>query len=152
MSMRMIALAVIIAVSGIGAAFLAYSPKCRSVAADPNDAELVALGSAVNIARCASCHGMELEGQADWRERRADGRLPAPPHDASGHTWHHSDQQLFTITKRGVRAIVPGYQSDMPAFEEVLTDREIWAVLAYIKNTWPPDIRARQARLNGTTK
>lgn len=152
MSTRVIALAVLVAVFGIVAVFLARSPQYRSIAADPTDAEVVALGKSINAARCASCHGAELQGQPDWRERRPDGRLPAPPHDASGHTWHHSDQQLFTITKRGINAIVPGYQSDMPAFEGILTDREIWAVLAYIKSTWPPEIRVRQARMNETAK
>jgi mono/diheme cytochrome c family protein len=75
--------------------------------------------------------------------------MPAPPHDASGHTWHHKDSDLFTITKRGVEAIVPGYESDMPPFEAVLTDEEIEAVLAYIKSTWPQREREYQeARSN----
>ena len=26
---------------------------------------------------CASCHGANLEGQPNWKERRADGKLPA---------------------------------------------------------------------------
>ena len=37
---------------------------------------------------CASCHGVNLEGQANWRSRNQDGTLPAPPHDETGHTWH----------------------------------------------------------------
>jgi len=86
---------------------------------------------------CASCHGAELEGQPDWQRRLENGRMPAPPHDETGHTWHHSDRVLFEITKGGVGAIVPGYESDMPAFVEVLTDEEIRAVLAFIKSTWP---------------
>jgi mono/diheme cytochrome c family protein len=63
-----------------------------------------------------------------------NGRLPAPPHDATGHTWHHPDRELFEITKNGPAGIAPGYESDMPAFKDVLNDREIWAVLAYIKS------------------
>ena len=61
----------------------------------PDDVDVVALGAKIYQARCASCHGAELEGQANWRERGADGILPAPPHDASGHTWHHPDAVLF---------------------------------------------------------
>lgn len=76
------------------------------------------------------------------------GRLPAPPHDATGHTWHHSDKQLFDLTRNGVANTLPGYESDMPAFKGVISDDEIWAVLAYIKSTWPPDIRERQARIS----
>ena len=84
----------------------------------------------------------------NWRERMSNGRLPAPPHDASGHSWHHSDRQLFAITKNGVAGVVAGYQSDMPAFKDVLSDRQIWAVLAYIKSRWPGQIRDRQQQLN----
>ena len=67
-----------------------------------------------------------------------EGFLPAPPHDESGHTWHHADDILFRIVKEGTAAIVGGgYESDMPGFADVLSDAEIRAVLAYIKNTWP---------------
>jgi len=97
----------------------------------------IALGQQVYAERCASCHGANLEGQPDWMQRKADGRLPAPPHDATGHTWHHSDRQLFQIVKDGIAAILPGYETDMPAFGGVLTDDEIRAALDYIKSTWP---------------
>jgi mono/diheme cytochrome c family protein len=63
--------------------------------------------------------------------------MPAPPHDESGHTWHHPDDMLFDITKHGIaRYAPPGYQSDMPAFGGVLSDDEIRAVLAFIKSHW----------------
>jgi len=97
---------------------------------------------------CASCHGANLEGEPNWRERRADGTLPAPPHDGSGHTWHHPDSQLFAITKQGTAALVGGdYKSDMRGFAAELSDAEIWAVLAYIRSRWPADIRAKQAEI-----
>lgn len=117
--------------------------------ADPTNAAQVARGQRVYVDNCAVCHGDHLQGQPDWRTRRPDSRLPAPPHDESGHTWHHPDQQLFEMTKRGLGPFAPpGYQSDMPAFAGKLSDADIWAVLAYIKSMWPPEIRARQARLN----
>ena len=116
---------------------------------DPDDKAQVALGQSVYAAQCARCHGAHLEGQPNWKERQANGRLPAPPHDASGHTWHHPDKDLFGISKHGLAPYAPpGYQSDMPAFEGVLSDEQIAAVLAYIKSTWPQDIRRRQARIN----
>jgi len=111
----------------------------------------VALGRTVYTRQCASCHGTRLEGQPNWKERLPNGRLPA--HDATGHTWDHPDSQLFDLTKNGVSGVLPGYQSDMPAFKDVLTDREIWAVLAYIESTWPPEIRARQEKItNGSDR
>jgi mono/diheme cytochrome c family protein len=120
----------------------------RPTRADPGNPELVGLGKTIYVRHCSSCHGRSLEGQPNWRERLPNGRLPAPPHDATGHTWHHPDRQLFEITKNGATGILPGYESDMPGFQEVLSNREIWAVLAYIKSTWPGDIRARQERMN----
>jgi hypothetical protein len=79
-----------------------------------------------------------------WRQRLPNGRLPAPPHDESGHTWHHPGQQLFALTKYGPAALAGGgYQSDMPAYEGTLSDDEIWAVLSFIKSRWPADISAR---------
>ena len=113
--------------------------------ADPENPTQVALGQMVYATHCASCHGRTLEGQPDWQKRKASGRLPAPPHDASGHTWHHPDGQLFGIVKGGIEQYASaGYESDMPAFGSTLSDEEIWAVLAYIKSTWPMDIRERQ--------
>jgi len=114
------------------------------------DAAQVAQGQAVYAAQCARCHGVNLQGQPNWRERQTNGRLPAPPHDATGHSWHHPDGVLFGITKHGMSDYAPpGYQSDMLAFDGILTDEEIAAVLAYIKSRWPQVIRARQERING---
>lgn len=120
---------------------------------DPDDAELVSLGQRIYAQECASCHGAGLEGQANWRNRKADGRMPAPPHDATGHTWHHDDATLFTVTKYGPQAIAgPDYRSDMPAYEGALSDRDIRAVLAFIKSTWPDEVRTRQAQISKQTR
>lgn len=116
----------------------------------PDDAGVQALGAKVYAAHCASCHGARLEGQPDWRIRDATGRLPAPPHDASGHTWHHPDEVLFRITKFGVAkaANLKDYDSAMPAYEGVLTDAEIVAVLSWIKSQWPADVRRQHDEVN----
>jgi mono/diheme cytochrome c family protein len=107
--------------------------------------DVIAQGRQVYEAHCAACHGAELQGQPDWQNPLPSGRLPAPPHDASGHTWHHSDAVLFRIVKEGTAAVVGGgYESDMPGFGDVLSDAEIDAVLAYIKSTWPERERSYQ--------
>jgi mono/diheme cytochrome c family protein len=116
--------------------------------ADPDDARQVTRGESVYAQHCAACHGVRLEGQPNWQERLPSGRMPAPPHDASGHTWHHPDATLFGMTKYGLipgKYAPPSYQSDMPAFGNALSDGEIWAVLAYIKSSWPEKIRRAQA-------
>ena len=110
----------------------------------------IATGAELYVENCASCHGAKLEGQPDWKRRLENGRMPAPPHDESGHTWHHSDQDLFAITKLGVGGVVPGYESDMLAFGDILSDEDITAVLAFIKSTWPERQRDVQARITAS--
>lgn len=116
----------------------------------PSDSAQVAQGKTVYDRHCASCHGLKLEGQPEWRKRKPDGRLPAPPHDESGHTWHHADALLIDIVKHGLvpgRTAPDGYQSDMPAYAGVISDAEINAVLAYIKSAWPPEALEMQKRM-----
>ena len=139
-----------VAVAATAAAGWTFRPSPFTGRTDPDDARQVALGEAVYRQHCTSCHGAKLEGQPDWRIRKPDGRLPAPPHDDTGHTWHHPDDQLFRITKLGRKPpLAPeGYQSDMPTFGAVLTDEQIWAVLAFIKSRWPAAIRGRQSARN----
>lgn len=121
----------------------------------PDDREVLDVGRKVYAQHCAACHGAQLQGQVpNWRERDAAGRLPAPPHDASGHTWHHPDEVLLRITKFGVAkaANLPDYDSAMPAYEGVLTDAEIVAVLSWIKSQWPPDVRRRHDEVNAAAR
>ena len=51
--------------------------------------------------QCASCHGVNLEGQPNWRDFKEDGSLPAPPRDGTRHTWYHDTKMLFEYTKFG---------------------------------------------------
>ncbi|MCZ4288454.1 c-type cytochrome [Hoeflea alexandrii] len=116
-----------------------------------DDRRVLALGKTLYADSCASCHGVQLEGQVeDWRSPGPDGLMPAPPHDETGHTWHHTDQILFEITKYGIVAAanLKNYTSAMPVYEGVLTDAEIIAVLSYIKSTWPDEIRSGHDEMN----
>jgi mono/diheme cytochrome c family protein len=116
-----------------------------------DDPARIAAGRAVYERHCASCHGAKLEGEPNWREKKPTGRMPAPPHDATGHTWHHPDAVLVGITKFGLvpgKFAPPGYQSDMPGFGGALSDDEILAVVAYIKSTWPDEVRRAQGEAN----
>ena len=114
-----------------------------------SSAEVIEQGRQIYADQCASCHGAQLEGQPDWKTPLPSGRLPAPPHDAGGHTWHHPDDILFRIVREGTAAIVGGgYESDMPGFADVLSDAEIRAVLAYIKSTWPERERTYQENVS----
>lgn len=114
---------------------------------DPDDTASVTQGRQVYGMHCAACHGANLEGQPNWRDRMPNGRLPAPPHDPAGHTWHHPDAMLFDMVKNGLvpgRTAPPGYESDMPAYRDILSDDEIRAVIAFIKSIWPESVRKAQ--------
>jgi mono/diheme cytochrome c family protein len=114
----------------------------------PDPAQL-AVGEKLYRQHCAACHGASLEGQPEWKKRLPNGRLPAPPHDDSGHTWHHPDAVLFGITKNGlVPPYAPkGYESDMPAFGGTLSDDQIRAVLAFIESRWSGRVRKQRAEM-----
>jgi mono/diheme cytochrome c family protein len=106
------------------------------------DSDAVARGGPIYAKNCASCHGKNLEGRPNWRMPGPNGRLPAPPQDVTGQTWRYRDQQLFDITKYGMAKFTPpDYQTDMLGYENVLSDDEILAVLAYIKASWPRHIQ-----------
>ena len=117
------------------------------------DSAIEYLGRVIYAEHCASCHGVELEGQKDWMSRLPDGLMPAPPHDETGHTWHHSDKYLFMITKYGIEDIIgQKYPNNMPAYKEILSDKEIISVLSYIKSTWPNKVKKIHDQINDREK
>ncbi|MCY3569197.1 MAG: cytochrome c [Chloroflexi bacterium] len=91
-------------------------------------------GEQIFAMTCASCHGSEGEGADNWMVRGEDGRLPPPPLNGDGHTWHHSDGVLYGIVSDGGLGL--GFGSNMPAFKDQLTGDQIIAVLEYVKTLW----------------
>jgi mono/diheme cytochrome c family protein len=141
--------ALLLIACGAGAAEPALPDPSNGTAAStappPLDPQEVAQGKIVYDRYCAACHGANLEGQPEWQLRNEDGSFRAPPHDASGHTWHHSDRVLIESVELGGQRLPPALgTSHMPPFAAILSDAEITAVLAYIKSSWPPEIRQIQ--------
>ena len=119
------------------------SPAVRAVAPTATPSHP---GQQNYVTHCAACHGVNGEGQPNWIIPGPDGLLPAPPHDNTGHTWHHGDGYLFQVTKRGTAPfLMPGQPSGMPGFDMQMTDREIVDVLEYIKRFWGEGEREFQA-------
>lgn len=139
----------LVAGAGLWTLWRAASPAAASGLLPYTDSTALARGEALYGEYCAACHSADLSGEANWRVRDAEGYLPAPPHDPSGHTWHHPDEQLFALTKFGTEALVgDGYKSRMTGFGDILSDDDILAVLAYIKSTWPQPVIDRHNQIN----
>lgn len=110
----------------------------------------IQLGQTVYSIHCASCHGANLEGETNWKEQNEDSSFRAPPHDESGHTWHHGDTTLLEAIRLGgsrFDGIDIGGTSNMPAFQDVLSEEEMTAVLVYIKSTWSTDMQTYQLEM-----
>lgn len=96
--------------------------------------EVLAKGAELYAANCQLCHG-DREGKG--------ATLGAPPHNASGHTWHHPDAQLKETIFNGKLGF-----GLMPPFKDKLTEREVDAVVAYIRTWWTEQQRRGQADIS----
>ncbi len=127
-------------------------PVCGFAAHELNNRDLDS-GEQLYAQHCSSCHGVELEGEPNWQKPGEDGVLPAPPHDETGHTWHHDNQFLFNYTKYGGLATfaamgLTDIKSGMEGFGHVMDDDDILDVLGYIRSTWPKRVRQIQDSRN----
>ena len=126
---------------------IAYSKQ--DISLPYKDRAAIKLGQTIYKDNCASCHGINLEGQIGWQTEIVDGRRLAPPHDETGHTWHHPDELLYNMTKYGFEEMLgKKYPNNMPVYENILSDGELLAVLGYIKSTWPKRIKAIHNEIN----
>ena len=126
---------------------IAYSKS--DISLPYKDRTAIKLGQTIYKDNCASCHGINLEGQIGWQTEIVDGRRLAPPHDETGHTWHHPDELLYNMTKYGFEEMLgKKYPNNMPVYEDILSDGELLAVLGYIKSTWPKRIKAIHNEIN----
>ena len=109
------------------------------------ESELIASGRTIFQQHCAACHGARGEGAPEWRQRDAHGELPAPPHDAQGHAWRHSDTMLYRMIMEGWRDLFNKTgRLTMPGFAGSLAPQEIHSVIAYLKTLWTPEQRLFQ--------
>jgi mono/diheme cytochrome c family protein len=105
------------------------------------DTEAISQGEVLYQQFCATCHGTNLEGAPDWKQNLPDGSLPPPPHDDSGHTWHHPDFLLLQIMTEGGK---PLYDGVMPGFAHQLNPEDMQAILAFLKSHWSRKSREYQ--------
>ncbi|MFJ4348506.1 c-type cytochrome [Pseudomonas sp. NPDC089401] len=86
-------------------------------------------GAHTYVTRCASCHGLDGKGQAEWM----------PPLAGATSALAREDASAINITLNGSQRIVAAGLPDayrMPAFREQLSDQEIAEVLSFVRSTW----------------
>ncbi len=107
-------------------------------------ADYIARGEKLYAQYCTSCHGANLQGQPNWKTPLADGKYPPPPHDDTGHTWHHPDSTLIDIILNGGNGSNGTIPSNMPSFKQALNADDARAILEFIKSRWSAESRAYQ--------
>ncbi len=94
--------------------------------------EHVDRGAALYVENCAPCHGDRLDGQGPF----ADAFNPSPLDLTSGGSLPQLSESFvfWRIAKGGPGLPSEGtpWNSAMPAWEDVLTEREIWSVIIYL--------------------
>ncbi|WP_323614969.1 cytochrome c [Pseudomonas putida] len=86
-------------------------------------------GAHTYVTRCATCHGLDGKGQAEWMPPLAGATSALAKENASA----------INITLNGSQRIVAAGLPDayrMPAFREQLSDQEIAEVLSFVRSTW----------------
>lgn len=99
-------------------------------------------GGHTYVTRCASCHGLDGKGQAQWMPPLAGATSALAKESASA----------INITLNGSQRIVAAGVPDayrMPAFREQLSDQQIAELLTFMRSTWGNQASAVDAQAVG---
>jgi mono/diheme cytochrome c family protein len=112
-----------------------YADKHKPAGDNPTEITEANLqeGAKLYESRCSFCHG-----GAKAKKGPLENRFSPPPPQLVSKVPHDPDAWLFWITKHGVR------MTGMPAWDTVLTDEQIWKVVAFIKHSGKlsPDVKS----------
>ncbi len=100
------------------------------------DPKIYSQGRKLFLVNCAECHGVQGEGEKNWRTIGADGIAKAPPLNGTGHAWHHSEKSLTNSIKNGTIKI----GGKMPAWKDKLSDQDIKLILTWVTAQWSDEI------------
>lgn len=90
---------------------------------------------------CAFCHG-----GAKAKVSPMQNKFNPPVPQLLNHVPHDPDNWLFWVTKHGVR------MTGMPSWDGVMSDEEMWKVIAFIKHSdkLPPDVQTAWQKMAST--
>jgi len=108
------------------------------------DFSQVSMGGRLFQKNCAECHGVDAQGDPNWRQRDADGMFPPPPLNGTGHAWHHPRDILHDVIANGS----PQGMGKMPAWRNKLSDEEIGAIIAWFQAKWPDQVYTAWYRMD----
>jgi cbb3-type cytochrome c oxidase subunit III len=93
---------------------------------EPNNAESSEMGRKLYQRYCASCHGPN--GKGDGAMALSGGT----PSDLTDGTWDYgsTDGEIFAVISDGV-------SSDMLAYKEKLSEKQIWQLVNFIRSIGP---------------
>lgn len=97
----------------------------------PSNAESIEAGKKLYQLNCAKCHGPG--GKGDGGMALSGGT----PSDLTDETWDFgaTDGEIFTSIRDGV-------SSDMLAYKDKLTDKQIWQLVVFIRSIGPKPSKA----------
>ena len=100
--------------------------------ADPNDFSKYLQGRHVYKSQCAPCHGMTGKGDGPWAEGMTlpprNFRMGIFKYRTTPMGYQPTDDDLRRTIRRGVSGTA------MPTFAKTLNDRDLTAILVYLKN------------------
>ncbi|MBF0352885.1 MAG: cytochrome c [SAR324 cluster bacterium] len=132
---------VVITLAGAGVYLYQKTPASLS---DPPTSTQIEQGEQLFTQNCVSCHGPGARGENPNQPmggEKPEGGYLAPALNGKGHAWHHPNETLFEIVKKGSIAS----DSPMRGFEGKLTDDEIVSTIQYFKSLWSDEIKMRHA-------
>jgi mono/diheme cytochrome c family protein len=111
--------------------FTITTPGLAETGKAPNP-EAVERGLVLFEINCQQCHRAEGVGENVPPALRHPDFISAIPLNENSHAWHHGDEQLVQIIRRGNKR--------MPPFDRVLSEPQLLDLVAYMKSLWSPRI------------
>lgn len=134
----------LLVVLGLSAAIVSWLSDTGRLLADADVAvtpDAVAEGGRLYARNCAACHGSGIDDPPGWRP--VIGGVAPPPLAAEGPPPKSTDGYLVRVIRDGGAAVHGDPARDrMPPFRDVLTNREVHAVVAFLKDRWPDHLQA----------